>query len=167
MPLYHAIWAAGEQYGIRDFGIYAVDSLRLDKGYRGWKQDMEIGYSPFDSSLDRFVDLNKADFVGKDALVAEKAAGSPWRFVSMTLDEAGDADAPFCATIFDEAGNNIGLATSGGWSFTLEKSIALGFVRPQFEAEGTKVQIKIYGQMKAATVGREPLYDPTNERLRA
>ena len=167
VPLYQAIWAAGEQYGIRDFGIYAVDSLRLDKGYRGWKQDMEIGYSPFDTSLDRFVDLHKADFVGKAALVAEKAAGSAWRFVSMTLDEDGDADAPALASIFDEAGNNIGLATSGGWSFTLNTSVALGFVRPQFEAEGTKLQIKIYGEMKAATVGREPLYDPANERLRA
>jgi dimethylglycine dehydrogenase len=167
VPLYHAIWAAGEQYGIRDFGIYAVDSLRLDKGSRGWKQDMEIGYSPFDSSLDRFVDLNKPDFVGKAALVVEQAAGSAWRFVSMTLDEPGDADAPFCSSIFDQDGNNIGLATSGGWSFTLDKSIALGFVRPQFEAEGTKLQIKIFGEMRAATVGREPLYDPTNERLRA
>ncbi len=167
VPLYQAIWAAGEQHGIRDFGIYAVDSLRLDKGYRGWKQDLEIGYSPFDSSLDRFVDLHKADFVGKAALIAEKAAGSAWRFVSMTLDVPGDADAPFCATIFDEAGNNVGLATSGGWSFTLGKSIALGYVRPQFQAEGSKLQIKIFGEMTPATVGREPLYDPTNERLRS
>lgn len=167
VPLYEAIWAAGEPFGIRDFGIYAVDSLRLDKGYRGWKQDMEIGYSPFDTSLDRFVDLSKPDFVGKAALVAEQAAGSTWRFVSMTLDEDGNADAPALSSIFDEAGNNVGLATSGGWSFTLNKSIVLGFVRPQFEAEGTQLQIKIYGEMKAATVGREPLYDPTNERLRS
>ena len=57
VALYEAVWAAGERYGIRDFGIYAVDSLRLDKGYRGWKQDLEIGFSPFDASLDRFVDL--------------------------------------------------------------------------------------------------------------
>ena len=170
LPLYEAIWAAGEQYEIRDFGIYAVDSLRLDKGYRGWKGDIEIGYSPFDSSLDRFVDLTKADFVGKAALVAEKAKGSAWRFVPMTLDADGDADVPFCSSIFDGAGdnaNNIGLATSGGWSFTLDKSIALGYVRPQFERPGTKVYIKVFGEMIAATVGAEPLFDPTNERPRA
>ncbi|MFI0524783.1 MAG: aminomethyltransferase family protein, partial [Ilumatobacteraceae bacterium] len=170
VALYEAIWAAGVQYGIRDFGIYAVDSLRLDKGYRGWKQDLEIGFSPFDASLDRFVDLGKADFVGKAALVAEKAAGSPWRFVTMTLDEAGDADAPFCSSIFDGDGpdaQRIGIVTSGGWSFTLGKSVALGYIRPQFQSEGTAVQIKIFGEMKAATVGCEPLFDPTNERLRS
>ena len=60
MALYKAIWAAGEQDGIRDFGIYAVDSLRLDKCYRGWKADLEIGFSPYDAALDRFVDLAKA-----------------------------------------------------------------------------------------------------------
>ena len=167
VALYHAIWKAGEQYRIRDFGIYAVDSLRLDKGYRGWKQDLEIGFSPFDASLDRFVDLTKPAFVGKEALVAEKAAGSPWRFVSMTLNDEGDADAPFCASIFDSNGERIGLVTSGGWSFTLGKSVALGYIRPQFESEGTEVQIKIFGEMKNATVGREPLFDPANERLRA
>ncbi|CAB4853566.1 unannotated protein [freshwater metagenome] len=166
VALYNAIWAAGEQYGIRDFGIYAVDSLRLDKCYRGWKGDLEIGFSPFDASLDRFVDLTKPDFVGKDALVAEKANGSAWRFVPLTLDEDGDADAPFCASIF--AGDErVGIVTSGGWSFTLNKSVALGYVRPQYEAAGTKLQIEIYGEVCNATVGAEPLYDPKNERLRA
>ena len=87
----------------------------------------------------------------------------------MTLDEAGDADAPFCSSIFDGDGpgaERIGIVTSGGWSFTLGTSIALGYVRPGFEAEGTKVHIKILGQMKPGTVGREPLYDPDNLRLR-
>jgi dimethylglycine dehydrogenase len=166
VALYDAIWTAGEPYGIRDFGIYAVDSLRLDKGYRGWKGDLEIGFSPFDASLDRFVDLTKTSFVGKDALVAERAAGSPWRFVSMTLDEHGDADAPALSSIFvgDE---RIGLVTSAGWSFTLGRSIAIGYVRPHYEAPGTKVEVLVYGTRRAATVGAEPLYDPTNAKLRA
>jgi dimethylglycine dehydrogenase len=166
VPLYHALWAAGEQHGIRDFGIYAVDSLRLDKGYRGWKGDIEIGFSPFDASLDRFVDLTKADFVGKDALVAEQAAGSAWRFVSMTLDEPGEADAPALSSIFD-GDERVGLVTSGGWSFTLGASIAIGYVRPQYEAPGTKLTVLVHGERCTATVGAEPLYDPTNARLRA
>ncbi|NDD86779.1 MAG: FAD-dependent oxidoreductase, partial [Actinobacteria bacterium] len=114
VELYKSIWAAGEPHGIRDMGIYAVDSLRLDKNYRGWKGDLEIGFSPFDASLDRFVDLTKASFVGKDALVAEKAKGSAYRFVGMTLDVDGDADAPFCAGIFD-GNKRVGIVTSGGW----------------------------------------------------
>ncbi|MDO8364429.1 MAG: FAD-dependent oxidoreductase [Actinomycetota bacterium] len=170
VALYDAIWAAGAPHGIRDFGIYAVDSLRLDKCYRGWKQDLEIGFSPFDASLERFVDLTKPDFVGKAALVAEQAAGPAWRFVPMTLDEPGEADAPFCASIFDGPGpqaQRIGIVTSGGWSFTLGQSVALGYVRPQYAAAGTAVHISVFGEMKAATVGGEPLYDPTNQRLRA
>lgn len=166
VALYHALWAAGEEFGIRDFGIYAVDSLRLDKGYRGWKGDLEIGFSPFDASLERFVDLTKPSFVGKDALVAEQAAGSPWRFVSMTLDVDGDADAPALSSIFDGE-ERIGLVTSAGWSFTLGKSICIGYVRPQYEAPGTKVEVLIFGNRVSATVGAEPLYDPTNARMRA
>ena len=165
VALYKAMWAAGEPHGIRDMGIYAVDSLRLDKCYRGWKGDLEIGFSPFDASLDRFVDMNK-EFVGKAALVAEKAKGSPYRFVPMILDDAGNADAPFCASIFS-GDKRIGIATSGGWSFTLNKSIALGYVFPQFEAAGTKLEIEIFGNRVPVTVGAEPLFDPKNERLRS
>jgi len=166
LPLYNAIWAAGENHGIVDMGIYAVDSLRLDKCYRGWKGDLEIGFSPFDASLDRFVDMNKPDFVGKAALVTERQQGSPYRFVPMTLDDAGNADAPFCAGIFN-GDKRIGIATSGGWSFTLEQSIALGYVRPEFEAPGTKLEIEIFGKRVPVTVRAEPLFDPKNERLRA
>ena len=168
--LYAAVWSAGERFGIRDFGIYAVDSLRLDKCYRGWKADLEIGFSPFDAGLHRFVDLTKADFVGKDALLAEQRAGSTWRFVPMTLDEPGDADAPFCSSIFDGNGpdaERIGIVTSGGWSFTLGASVALGYLRPAYAAAGHAVHIEILGTRRAATVGTEPLYDPTNQRLRA
>jgi dimethylglycine dehydrogenase len=164
--LYAAIWAAGEPFGIRDVGIYAVDSLRLDKCYRGWKGDLEIGFSPFDASLDRFVDLTKPDFVGKAALVAEHAAGSAWRFVPLVLDEPGEADAPFCSSVFD-GDRRVGIVTSGGWSFTLDASIALAYVEPASAVDGTKLQIGVYGQRVGATVGTEPLYDPTNARLRA
>jgi dimethylglycine dehydrogenase len=169
VALYHDVCAAGERFGIRDFGIYAVDSLRLDKCYPGWKTDLEIGFSPLDAGLDRFVDLSKPEFVGKDALVAERRAGSPWRFVAMTLDESGDADAPFCATIFDagDARRRVGIVTSGGWSFTLERSVALGYVLPGCAAAGTKVAIDVFGERRLATVATSPLYDPGNVRPRA
>ena len=100
VELYHLLWAAGEQHGIRDIGIYAVDSMRLDKCYRSWKADLEIGFSPLDASLDRFVDFTKADFVGRDALLAERARGPRYRFVPLTLDRPGDADAPANSSIY-------------------------------------------------------------------
>jgi dimethylglycine dehydrogenase len=151
---------------LRDLGIYAVDSMRLDKCYRSWKADLEIGFTPFDASLDRFVDLDKASFVGRDAVVAEHGRGSRYRFVPMTLDAPGDADAPFCSSIF--AGDRrVGIVTSAGWSFTLGKSIALGYVERSFAVASTHVQIEIFGNRVDATVQSEPLYDPTNQRSRA
>ncbi|MGI9500354.1 MAG: GcvT family protein, partial [Geminicoccaceae bacterium] len=120
IPLYDALWQAGEPHGIRDFGMYAMESLRLDKCYRGWKSDLGSEYSPLMSSLDRFVDLKKGTFIGKDAVLSEQASGPRERFVPLTLDQPGVADAPFCAPI-RQNGEIVGLVTSGGWSYTLEK----------------------------------------------
>ena len=165
VPLYELLTAAGEQHGLRDIGIYAVDSMRLDKGYRSWKADLEIGFTPFDASLDRFVDLTKPHFVGRDAVVAEYARGSRYRFVTLTLDEPGDADAPPNASIFS-GDERIGIVTSGGWSDTLGVSVALGYVQREHCQTGAPVAIEIFGQRMAATVSVEAIYDPSNERLR-
>jgi len=164
--LYAAIWAAGAAYDIRDFGLYAMDSLRVDKCYRGWKSDLESGYTPLEASLDRFVDVNKTDFIGKAALVAEHARGAAQRFVPLIFDEDGDAESPYCAQVFDGE-NNVGLTTSGVWSHTLKKSVALAYVKADKATPGTKLQVNVLGTMRSATVHAEPLYDPKNEKLRA
>ncbi len=164
--LYAAIWAAGAAYDIRDFGLYAMDSLRVDKCYRGWKSDLESGYTPLEASLDRFVDVTKPDFVGKAALAAEHARGAAQRFVPLIFDEDGDAEAPYCAQVFD-GDTNVGLTTSGVWSHTLNKSVALAYVKADKAAPGTKLQVNVLGTMRSATVHAEPLYDPKNQRLRA
>jgi dimethylglycine dehydrogenase len=164
--LYAALWAAGAAFDIRDFGLYAMDSLRVDKCYRGWKSDLESGYTPLEASLDRFVDVNKADYVGKAALVAEHASGAAQRFVPLIFDDDGDAEAPYCAQVFD-GDTNVGLTTSGVWSHTLKKSVALAYVSAAKAVPGTKLQVNVLGQMRSATVHAEPLYDPRNEKLRA
>lgn len=168
MPaLYDAIWRAGEPLGIRDFGMYAMDSLRVDKCYRGWKSDLESGYTPLEASLDRFVAADKpVDFIGKQALQAEVARGPAQRFVPLVFDAPGDAEAPYCAQVFDGE-RNVGLATSGVWSHTLGKSVALAYVRTASAEPGTRLLVDVLGQLLPATVQREPLYDPRNERLRA
>jgi dimethylglycine dehydrogenase len=164
--LYDAVWKAGEAHGIRDFGLYAMDSLRVDKCYRGWKSDLESGYTPFDASLDRFVDLNKPDFVGRDAVAKEKQNGSVWRFVPLIFDVDGDAEPGYCAQVFKD-GANVGLTTSGVWSHTLRKSVALAYVQTALATPGTRLEVEVFGEMKTATVHAEPLYDPKNERMRA
>ena len=164
--LYDAVWRAGQAFGIRDFGLYAMDSLRVDKCYRGWKSDLESGYTPLEASLDRFVDAKKPSFVGREALLAEIARGPAQRFVPLTFDEDGDAEAAYCAQVF-QGDTNIGLTTSGVWSHTLKKSVALAYVRADQAAPGTKLQVNVLGRLRAATVQQEPLYDPANTRLRA
>ncbi|MEM7042169.1 MAG: FAD-dependent oxidoreductase [Pseudomonadota bacterium] len=166
IPIYDALWQAGEPHGIRDFGMYAMESLRLDKCYRGWKSDLGSEYSPLKSSLDRFIDLGKESFVGKDALIKEKEAGVAERLVPLTLDQPGVADAPFCSPI-RQNGEIVGLVTSGGWSYTLEKSIVLAYVRTDLATPGTALDVDILGERCPATVGQEPLYDHNNSRLRA
>jgi dimethylglycine dehydrogenase len=164
--LYDAVWKAGEAHGIRDFGLYAMDSLRVDKCYRGWKSDLESGYSPLDASLDRFVDASKPAFVGREALLAEQARGPVFRFVPLLFDDDSDAEAPYCAQVFYGA-DNVGLTTSGVWSHTLKKSVALAYIKTPLAQPGTQVQVEILGHMRTATVHAEPLYDPKNARLRA
>jgi dimethylglycine dehydrogenase len=164
--IYDALWTAGPNYGLQDFGLYAVDSLRLDKCYRGWKTDLETGYSPYEASLDRFVSLKRPAFPGQQAVSDEARRGAAQRFVPLTLDDDGDADAPSCAPV-TLGGRNVGLVTSGGWSFTLNKSVALAYVHTDLASPGTKLEIEIFGERRAATVGREPLYDPENKRVRA
>ena len=166
VALYDLLWAAGKQHGIRDIGIYAVDSMRLDKCYRSWKTDLEIGFSPLDASLDRFVDFTKDHFVGRDALVAERVRGPRYRFVPLTLDQPGIADAPANSSIFRN-GERVGIVTSAGWSFTLDCSIALGYVTPSHSSSGTTLQIEIFGERVDATVRSEPLYDAGNSAPRA
>ena len=167
MPaLYAAVWAAGQAFDIRDFGMYAMDSLRVDKCYRGWKSDLESGYSPLDASLDRFIDLKKPVFVGREALLAEHSRGAAQRFVPLVFDEPGEAEAPYCAQVFNGS-DNVGLTTSGVWSHTLKQSVALAYVRADLAQPGTRLEVNVLGQRRSATVQAEPLYDPTNTRLRA
>jgi dimethylglycine dehydrogenase len=165
VPLYDALRSAGEKHGIRDFGMYAMDSLRLEKCYRGWKSDMTHEYTPLMASLERFVDLAKPAFRGRDALVKEHNSGPKERLVPLALDDAGDADAPACAPVWQD-GAIVGLVSSGGYGHWLKKSIALAYVRSDLATPGTALDIEILGARRPARVMREPLYDPENARLR-
>jgi len=161
---YEALWQAGISQGIRDFGVYAMDSLRLEKCYRGWKSDMSHEYTPLMAGLDRFVDFQKPGFTGMAALVEEARAGPKERLVPLVLDEAGDADAPACATVW-QGDSRAGLVTSGGFGHSLERSIALAYLRADLARPGTRLEIEILGERRGATVVQEPIHDPKNLRL--
>ncbi|HEX9474667.1 MAG TPA: FAD-dependent oxidoreductase [Steroidobacteraceae bacterium] len=165
LSVYELVWEAGARYGISDYGLYAMDSLRLEKCYRAWKGDLTTEYTPFMASLDRFVKLDKpGGFIGQEALRREAASGPRERFVPLIV-AAEEADAPAVSIVYQDK-QSVGLVTSGGFGYRLNQSIALAYVRTDLATEGTELEVEIIGTRRRAVVGREPLYDPQNLRLR-
>ncbi|WP_324752153.1 FAD-dependent oxidoreductase [Roseovarius sp. Pro17] len=164
MPdIYRAILDAGA----KPFGMYALNSLRIEKGYRAWKGDLSTDYSMLEGGLDRFVKLDKPqEFPGKAALLSEKQQGSKKRFVTLIVD-AGEADAPFMSTIW-HSGEVVGETTSGAWGYRVDASIALAMIRADLAQPGTELEVEIYGEKYKAVVQPDaPLWDAENERIRA
>ncbi|HQU68353.1 MAG TPA: FAD-dependent oxidoreductase [Albidovulum sp.] len=160
-----AIYEALLAGGAKPFGMRALNSLRVEKGYRAWKGDLSTDYSLLQGGLERFVRWEK-DFPGKAALLAEKQAGVTKRFVTLTVD-AGAADAPYMSTIW-QGGEVVGETTSGAWGYRVGKSLALGMIRADLAEPGTAVEVEIYGERVPALVeGEGPLWDPKNERIKA
>ncbi|WP_432817387.1 GcvT family protein [Sulfitobacter sp. JB4-11] len=161
--IYDAVIAAGAT----PFGMFALNSLRIEKGYRAWKGDLSTDYSMFEGGLDRFVKLDKPqDFPGKAALQNEKQQGVKKRFVTLVVD-AGDQDAPYMSPV-SHNGDIVGETTSGDWGYRVDRSIALGIIRADLAHPGTEVEVNIYGTLcKAVVQPDQPLWDPENARLRA
>lgn len=161
--LYDAVMGAGA----KPFGMYALNSMRIEKGYRAWKGDLSTDYTLLEAGLDRWVKLDKPqDFTGKAALIAQQVAGIKKRFVTMIVD-AGDQDAPYMSTVYHD-GKVVGETTSSDWGYRVGASIALGTIRADLAIAGTELEINIFGRMCKATVQEDqPLWDPANERLRA
>ncbi len=161
--IYDAIIGAGAT----PFGMYALNSMRLEKGYRAWKGDLSTDYTLFEGGLERFIKLDKPqDFPGKVALQNEKQQGSKKRFVTLIV-EAGEQDAPYMSTIWS-GDAVVGETTSGAWGYRVGASIALGVVRTDLSEPGSELEVEMYGKRyKAIVQPDQPLWDPTNERLRA
>ncbi|MBU3671383.1 MAG: FAD-dependent oxidoreductase [Sinobacteraceae bacterium] len=165
--IFEALFAAGAEYGIGMAGMRAMESLRMEKSYRMWGSDLTRDYTPYEAGLDRFVRLNKGDFIGKAALEAQLAAGVPHRFVTLEVHGVTDADPLGNEPLFDTAGKIVGRATAGCYGHVLGKSLAIGYVKPECAAVGSTLEIEILGERKQATVLVESPYDPTNNDLRA
>jgi dimethylglycine dehydrogenase len=165
--LFDAVFEAGKEFGIGMVGMRAMESLRMEKSYRMWGSDMTPDYTPFETGLDRFVRMNKGDFIGKAQLEKQLAAGVPNRFVTIEVHGVTDADPLGNEPLFDAQGQIIGRATSGYYGHTVGKSLAIGYVKAAFAPVGTKLTIEILGERKQATVIAESPYDPENQQLRA
>ena len=163
--LWTALWEAGRPHGMVAAGYRAIDSLRLEKGYRVWSSDITPDETPFEAGLGFAVALDKAvDFIGRDALIAPREAGPRKRLRCLVLDD------PRSVCLGNEPvridGAVVGRVTSGGYGFAVERSIAYAYLPPD-RPLGTRGDVEVFGDWIGFEVVREPLYDPTGERIRA
>jgi len=160
--LYDAVLAGGA----KPFGMYALNHLRMEKGYRAWKGDLSTDYTVLQAGLDRFIDWDKEEFVGRQALLNEKQSGSSKVFSQLTY-EADDFDPPYMSLVMD-GDEIVGEVTSAGRGYRSETNIALVMIKPEANVEGKELSIRIFGKVhKAVVAGSASIWDPKNERLRA
>jgi 4-methylaminobutanoate oxidase (formaldehyde-forming) len=162
LALWDTIWEAGQGHDLVAGGYKAIDSLRLEKGYRVWGADITPEDTPFEAGLGFAVKLDKDDFVGRDALLA---AGGPQRVLRcLTLDD------PRAVALGSEpvrvGSELVGRVTSGGYGYSVERSIAYAYV-PAHHDVGTEVEVEVFGEWVRGRIAAEPLFDPKGDRIRA
>ena len=165
LELYDALLEAGEELGIADVGMRAVDSMRLEKGYRAFGTDLITEYTLLEAGLERLVRFDKGDFLGRDALLARREQGLSQKLVYMSVDTK-DADCVGSEPVFC-ADKLVGLVSSGGYGHTVGRSLAFAYVDAELATEDAALEIDILGEQCLATVMTKPLHDPGNTRLRA
>jgi len=165
--LFDAVFAAGAEYGIGMAGMRAMESLRMEKSYRMWGSDLTRDNTPLEAGLARFVRMDKGPFIGREALERQQQAGVPLNFVTLDVHGVTDADPLGNEPIFNAGGLLVGRATSGYYGHCLHKSLAIGYVKPEFAAVGTELLVEVLGERKRATVLVDSPYDPQNADLRA
>ncbi|MFK7869530.1 MAG: FAD-dependent oxidoreductase [Roseobacter sp.] len=161
--LWDILWAAGHPHDMRPFGMRAMMSLRLDRGFGSWMSEYSPDYTPAETGLDRFVD-HTSDFIGKAAVLAEQETGPVRRLMTFEVD-ANDADVQGYEPIWHD-GKVVGFCTSGGYSQHIGASIALGFLPVDLCGSVDAVEIEVLGEMRAARVLRVLPFDPEGHRMR-
>jgi len=161
--LYERLMEAGSEYGLIDFGYRALDSMRLEKAYRLWGVDMSADYTPLEAGMERFVAMEKGDFIGREALLRQKEAGPDQGLACLVVDSP-DADPHGYEPV--RAGDElIGYVAAGGYGHVVEKTIALAYLPTAYLTPGTRLEVEMLGRRCPAEVVAQPLYDPENERL--
>jgi glycine cleavage system T protein len=166
LSLWEALWAAGRPHGLIAGGYHAIESLRLEKGYRAWGLDITSDTNPLEAGLGFAVRMDKAGgFVGREALVEARSRGLTRRLGCLILSD------PRAVALGNEPvrfeGEIVGRVTSGGYGYTVERSIAYAYLPVSHADPGTRVEVDIFGRWVSAEVTKEPLYDPQGARVRA
>jgi dimethylglycine dehydrogenase len=163
--VYEAVMKAGAPHGIRLFGSYAMNSLRMEKSYRGWGSELTTEIDMFESSMSRFIRLEKEDFIGKAASLSAKQRGPRLKLVTMSVDNT-DSDCMGNEPVYHQ-GNCVGATTSGAFGHATNLSLAFAYVDPKLADIGTEFEVMVMGEKRAARIIPESAWDHGNERLRA
>jgi len=165
--LYTALSEAGAEFGIRDFGLRALNALRLEKNFGGWAREYRPIYTPYEAELGRFVALGKdSDFIGKAAATAAKAEGGGKMRLRALRIEADRAD-PLGDEPIWHKGAVVGWVTSGGYAHNAQASIALGYVPKELAETHDGWEVELLGDRRPAVLQRQPLFDANGSRMRA
>ena len=163
--LWSTLWTAGQEHGMKPFGMRAMMSLRLDKFFGSWMREFSPDYTPCETGMDRFIAWGKnADFIGRAAAEAEHAAGATRQLVNFIVD-ADDADVVAYEPVWID-GTVQGFCTSGGYSHYAEKSVAYALIPRALVKDGLSVEIEILGKMHKAVLVSQPLFDGDGARMR-
>ena len=163
--IFDKLFENGSDLGLKPFGIRAMDSMRFEKSYRMVGTELSIEYSAFESSMDRFIQTDKENFLGKESLLAWQKKNNQSRLVTLEVDEIKDADVLGNNAVTIE-GQLIGRATGGNFGYRVNKSLALAMLDIEKAEVGTRCSIDILGEIHPATVIADSPFDPKNERLR-
>lgn len=166
MPrVFDALMTAGKPHGISLFGTLAMNSLRMEKAYRGWGSELTTEIDMYEASMERFIRTDKADFIGREASLRRKQQGERMKLVYIEID-ATDSDSLGNEPIY--AGDEIiGLTTGGAYGFAVGKSLAFAYVSPDKVEPGTEFEVLMFTERRTARVLPDVAWDPKNERLRA
>ena len=164
--LWDTIWEAGKEFGMVAAGYKAIESLRLEKGYRYWSADITPDYTPYEAGLGFAVALNKnSDFIGKQRLQQQKAEGVKQKLCCLALDDPNTV--VFGSEPIRHEDKVVGWVTSGGYGYSINKSIAYAYLPIELAKAGTRVSVECFGVQIPAEVQKEPLYDPKGEKIKA
>jgi 4-methylaminobutanoate oxidase (formaldehyde-forming) len=162
--LWDMLWASGREHGLIAAGLGAFDSLRLEKGYRLWGQDIHTEHSPLEAGLGWAVRWDK-EFQGKEALERQRDAGISERLACITFDD--DRTVVMGKEPIRHDGRVVSYVTSAGYGYSVGRGIVYGYLPAELAAEGTPLEVEYFGERHPATVTSEPMWDPKGERLRA
>ena len=171
LKIYHEIIKSGKEYNLSHFGMLALDSMRREKNYRSWKSDLTSDFTILQSGLKRWLNLSKENFIGKDSLKRELEIGVTKTFVTLIVEDPEDNE-PFGEPVYlspvFSGDNYLGPIVSSGYGHRVKKSISMAILDNKIlQGLNDQIYIEVLGRKRKASIVKQALYDPENNKLRS